>query len=595
MSRSIQEQIKAAEDLMNSLPPQAKAALEAKHADYARRKAQEVAAELARRETEALRLYRPTEIQDRYHKCTTKEVLFQAGNQVGKSLAGFAEIARAVLGQDPYNKYPKEDGNCAIVGYKERHIGMVIHKYLFRPGAFNIIRDAETNQWRVWRPWVPQDMARSKEKVPAPPLIPDRFIKDIAWKDKAKNVFYKVELTTGWTIYAFSSTAKPDQGFQLDLAHIDEDIINENWYSELVARLSIRNGKLRWTALPHNENDALNRVAERGQDEADDHARGGPEPTTVVIRATIYDNPFMPTEAREANIKLWKSKGEDEYRKRALGELVTDTIRMYPSFGRYTHSIQGYKGKLGGLFDEYLKTRQLSHNWPRSAIVDPGHHTCAVLFIATIKSEHGEFQLCYDELYMHQCDARMFGANFSIKYQGHWFQRFIIDSHGGAITSMDTGVTPQEAYERELLAKNITCQETGSRFERGCDQIAYRENELRLWLGMKACGVPTILYDFETCPNFEREMTRFKKLKIRDEVIDKGNRQANTHLVECCEYAAAHGLPYVEPPKHRKDLTPAQRWIQNFKDRQRLKAAKSRTFGRGRQVSLGPQGARSDS
>lgn len=591
----IEDRIRLAEELMNSLPPETKAALEENRAEFAKRKAHQVAAELARRETEALRLYRPTEIQDRYHKCTAKECLFQAGNQVGKSLAGFAEIARAVLGQDPYNKYPKTNGICAIVGYKERHVGMVIHKYLFRPGAFSIIRDLETNQWRVWRPWVPQDAARAKEKVPAPPLIPERFVENIAWKDKAKNVFYKVELTTGWTIYAFGSTAKPDQGFQLDLAHIDEDIINENWYAELVARLSIRNGKLRWTALPHNENDALNRVAERGQDEAEDHERGGPEPTTVVIRATIYDNPFMPAEAREANIKLWKSKGEDEYRKRALGELVTDTIRMYPTFSRYTHSIQGYKGKLDGIFDDYLADKRLPNHWCRSAIVDPGHHTCAVLFIATFTTPFGEFHLAYDELYLHQCDAKMFGDNFAMKSKNAWFQRFIIDSHGGAITSMDTGVSPQEAYERELLAREIRCQETGSRFERGCDQIAYRENELRLWLNMKNCGVPTILYDLDMCPNFEREMTRFKKIKIKDEVIDKGNRKANTHLVDCAEYAAAHGLPYCEPPKMRKDLTPAQRWIQSFKERQRLKAAKSRMFSRGRSINLGPQGVRSGS
>ena len=33
------------------------------------------------------------------------------------------------------------------------------------------------------------------------------------------------------------------------------------------------------------------------------------KPSTVVIRATIFDNPFMPKQVKEENIKRWRKRG----------------------------------------------------------------------------------------------------------------------------------------------------------------------------------------------------------------------------------------------------------------------------------------------
>jgi len=586
------EQISAGDQMLVDLGATVMAAIGADETDYASKQAERYAAELARRDMDALKLYEPSEIQERYHSCTAKECMFQAGNQVGKSLAGFAEIARAVLGLDPYDKYPKKDGICAVLGYKEKHIGMVVHRYLFLPGAFSIIRDEHTKKWRTYRPWVATDKLREKQSIPAPPLIPKRYIKRIAWESKAKNIFSRVELSTGWVIHAFSSTAKPDQGFQLDLGHIDEDIIREDWYDELVGRCSMRNGKIRWTALPQNENDAMNRVAERAEDDEAAHALGGDPPNTVMVRATIFDNPFMSDEAREANIKIWKSKGEDEYRKRALGERITDTVRMYPTFSRTNNAIQAYNDRIGPLIDYYLDTKMVPPEWMRTMVVDPGHATCAVLFLATPPPEIGMFVLAYNELYIRQCDAKKFGESVHMVIGPDWFQRFIIDEHGGSLTSMDTGRTPQEAYESALASHNIQCVETGHRFVRGCDSISFRESETRLRLNNTTAGYPSILYDSDRCPNLEREMVRFKKKKINGEIIDKGNRTGNTHLVECLEYAMADGLEYIPPPAKAKLLTPAQLMVQSFKKRQSERAAKLRGAMSGSHVLLGPRGVR---
>ena len=114
-------------------------------------------AERARRECEALRLYEPLPFQEKYHSCQSKEALIQAGNQVGKSLAAFVEDARAATGQDPYGKYPKENGIMVCLGMDEGHIGRTIHKYLFRAGAYKIIRGPINGKRRAWKPWLERD------------------------------------------------------------------------------------------------------------------------------------------------------------------------------------------------------------------------------------------------------------------------------------------------------------------------------------------------------------------------------------------------------------------------------------------------------
>ena len=96
--------------------------------EYQKANIRQLHVEKAKRESEALRLYEPLPFQDKYHACNAKEALIQAGNQVGKSLCAFVEDARAATGQDPYGKYPKENGIMVCLGMDEGHIGRTIHK-----------------------------------------------------------------------------------------------------------------------------------------------------------------------------------------------------------------------------------------------------------------------------------------------------------------------------------------------------------------------------------------------------------------------------------------------------------------------------------
>ena len=563
--------------------------------NYSRKKALQAAEELASRRIEALELYRPQPMQEAFHRCTANERMLQAGNRAGKSLAAFVEDARAVLGRDPYDKYPKQDGVLAIVGYKEWHIGKVIYPYLFKAGAFKIIRDTETNQWRVYRPWVPQDAVRKQEAKPAPPLIPPRMVKRFTWKDKGKGVFDTVELTTGWKILAFSSTSKPDQGYQADLFHIDEDVINEDHYNEAKGRLLDREGKFIWSALPHDDNDAIARFAERAEEQEEEHARGGPEPSSVVIRSSMMDNPYLSAQAKSDAVAGWKSMGEDVYRKRALGELATDSVMMYPIWRPGNHAIQAYKEQLIDC-KKYLVAKQIPHEWCLRLAVDPGHSTGAALFMAT--PPHATYSFIFHEIYIHDCTAgKMAHALDTVTREKQLFETFIIDAQGGNLTSIVSGIAPREAYEDEMAKRGVKCQSSGSRFISGCSVISYREEIMRGMLSIPASGVPKILFDADTCPNLEREMRRFRKTKIMNQITDKGNRRANTHLVECLEYLATYlhdsSRPYIAPVMRRQSLTPGQVRVRGYHKRKQERQLKREMSGHGvpqSATTLAPQG-----
>lgn len=560
--------------------------------NFARRKAIRAANELARRQIEALRLYKPMPAQEEFHKCNASECLLQGGNRGGKSLAAFAEDARAVLNLDPYKKYPERDGVLAIVGYKEWHIGNVIYPYLFRAGAFKIIRDEETEEWRVYRPWVPQDMARKDQAKPAPPLIPRRLVEKIVWKDRGKNIFSSAFLTTGWEIKAFSSNSRPDQGYQADLIHIDEDVINPQWYEEAKGRLIDREGRLIWSALPHDDNDAIARFVERAETQAEEHSAGGQKPSSVVVRLTMEENPYLPAKAKADAIAGWKSMGDEVYRKRALGELITDSVMMYPMWSRGLHDVHSYVGRFGRLIDKYIESQSVPRDWCLRLAVDPGHHTAAAVFVATPPG--AEFHLVYDEIYIHGCTAAKIAKSLREKTKDRWFQSFLIDAHGGNLTSLDTGISPREAYESELAKLSVRCADSGSTFFPGCSIIAYREELMRGMLSVDGSGRPQIICDFERCPNLEREMRRFRKKRINGQIVDTGNRRADTHAVECLEYLAAFlhdaGEPYVRPKSVLKHDTPGKRRVRAYHQRVAERRAMDNPFGITSTIILGPQG-----
>lgn len=519
------------------------------------------------------------------------------------SLAGFVEDARAVLNCDPHNKYPKS-GVLVCLGYGEKHIGRVIYKYLFRPGAFDIIRDLETGKWRTYRPWLgvkhgkQGDLERASESRPAPPLIPNRFIDGkISWEKRSDHVFSRVMLKTGWEIIAANTAGDSEQcqGFQADLVHLDEDTASEGWYREMVGRCSKRNGKLRWTALPHSKNDELMNVIQRAEDEA-----SSDNPTTVLVSATIYDNPYLPEEAVEANAKLWRSEGEDIYRQRALGELSVGKILMYPTFNIHVHeAIKESEPRLK--VQEFLANNNghPGDDWMRVMVVDPGHAVCAVLFGAVPPPQiFGDHLVVYNLLYLLGCDATMFGNEVynATKEEHVRFQKFIIDAHGGQLRDIGSGVHPRKQYENKLKEKGVSSIDTRHGFKDGCDDVKGRETLLREAFRIRTDGTSRLLIVGSRCAPLVKELTRFKKKTAKrggmNVIIDEGNR-VNTHAIECLEMMVADGCAYVKPPRPVVKENYVDRALAARRRREEQRAAKY--YGKNqRTIDLGPRGSRQE-
>lgn len=527
----------------------------------------EVQAELLERRLEALRLYKPMPHQEEFHACNASERIVLGGNRGGKSLAVAVEAARAATGRDPYGKYPEKDGNLAIVGRNWPHIGLVIYPILFKAGAFRIIRDEETGEWRSIR--AGDDRAKSK---PAPPLIPPRYIKDMSWVLKNAGYLNKVELVNGWTIWCFSSEGEPPQGYQADLIWLDEDLNNERWVGECQARLADRKGRFVWSAMPHSKNDALIGLCERADKEVEN---GNDKPLIKKFTFRFLDNQFIDDEEKRKNIERWSALGVEEVRMRAEGEFTTESTLMYPTFNTSVH-IYPRAELPGGL---------VPPDWTRYVAIDPGHAVMAAVFGAVPPDE--KFLLIYDELYIRQCNALIFGEQFAAKAAEQHFYNFIMDMHGGMLRDLGSGRLPHELYSEELKKRNVRSTISGSSFTPGSDDIPARTALVRQMLHIRGDGTTKLKILEGACPNLLREMKRYRKktstVNGQVYVTDEPQTRGDVHAVQTLEYLCAYEPKYHQPPK---TLGPEPWWVKWLAEK------KNRQGGDDSCVILGPMGYR---
>jgi hypothetical protein len=529
----------------------------------------DVQIELAERRIEALRLYVPMPKQEEFHKCMASERLLIGGNRSGKSAASFIEDARAATGQDPYGKYPKEGGNLVIVGRNWPHIGLVVVPMLFRAGAFKMIKDAVTGQWRAFRPGE-DDPSKAK---PAPPLIPPRMIKDMSWVLKNASYLNKAELTNGWTINCFSSEGEPPQGFQADLVHIDEDINNERWVGEMQARLADRKGRFVWSAMPHSQNDALLGLCERA-DKAEEEGKENPIIKKFTLR--FLDNAHIDQEEKQKNIERWSALGMDELRMRAEGEFTTESTLMYPTFNPAVHVLRR----------EDLPNGQVPAEWTRYVAIDPGHTVLACVFGAVPPDE--KYLLVYDELYIRQANSLIFGEQFAQKADGQQYYNFIMDMHGGMLRDLGSGRLPHELYSEELRKRNIKAQISGHGFIPGSDDISARTALVRQMLHIRGDGTTRLKFLDGACPNLMREIRRYRKktttVNGQVYVTDEPQSRGEVHACQCLEYLCAYEPKYHTPPK---TYGPDPWWVKYLADKRRRQQSSEDNC-----IILGPMGSR---
>lgn len=459
---------------------------------------------LTEREFEALKLYQPMPRQQLAHDSLSRERVVRGSNRAGKTVWAAAEVARIVTGQDPMEKMPKTNGICYCVGYDGRHIGQTMWKKLGKPGAFKIIRDQYTNRLRAFMPWIPEDMLRIKEAKPAPPMIPRRMIKEIAWELKKESQPKIVYLTNGWELHFFSGNAKPPMGVEIDLAWFDEEIPSGEWYAEIAARLVDRRGYFLWSATPQAGTDRLFDLHERAEMEAEKLIF----PKTVEeFMLHIDENIHMTNAQREE----FKSKlSEDDKDVRIEGEFAR-IHKVYPEYSAKFHEVP---------------FREVPHTWTRFVAIDPGRQFGSALFMAVSPPTglDANIALIYDEIYIRNCDAFQFGEAMSFKCNGQTFRAFIIDDTDARKAEAGSGITIRQQYSDQLRRVNVKSEVTNFGFEPGSDDVSGGIESVRMMLRRKTDGLQLRVMD-EKVPNFLYEMKRYQYKKEAGHVTEKPRKK----------------------------------------------------------------------
>lgn len=488
--------------------------------------------ELAGRQIEALRLYTPLPAAAPFHADKIRTKLALGSNQAGKTLVAAIEFARAVTGQDPDKKYPEKDGIAFIFGLTNLHLGATIYRKVFRAGAFDIIRDLETKLWRTFDPI--KDADRKKESKPAPPLIPPRFIESIAWESKKEQIPKLIRLVNGWELYFFSAHGEKPQGQQIDLWWIDEEIGNEEIFDELVARSMKREGHGLWSATPQNASLQLFNLHEMADQQA-----AMPTPDVREYKFRIIDNPFISQAEKDRIYRTWEGDQRDI---RFHGEFALKSWTVYPEFDLGVH----------GYDDKFVPPP----DWSCYFSTDPGYDICATLFLAVPPPKLGKFVVIYDELYLRQCSAAIYGKGMATKSNRVCYESGFIDSRMGRQHDMGTGITYEEQYRRALVNNSVEMR-NGTYFTWASDDPKAGIEAVRDWLRISAStGKPYLFVVGQKCPNFLYEVKRYryKRIKKADGFIitdepDKSTRK--DHLMDDLRYLAV-GAPVYRKPKLRK-------------------------------------------
>ena len=481
-----------------------------------------------------IKYYRPMPLQEKFHRANNRVRLLIGGNRSGKSVASFVEDARAVLNMDPYGKYPKK-GTLALLGYDLRHVGIVMYPMLFEPGAFKVVKDPETGQLVAYDP---NNLGHRRLKpMPAPPLIPGGYIKDIAYEDKAKQEFVRVSLTTGWNILAFGSRGEPQQGFQCDVVHIDEDIQRDQWFSELMMRTVDRDGHLYWTAMPQSRTYYLRRLCEFADGEEEE---GIPEEERDVLKITLTtdSNQYLDDRVREQSKRILSALGEDEIARRIYGEFGGAGSLVYPMFDRAQHTIK-------------LQNNPVTDRWCRYLAVDPGVRTAAAVFLAV--SPDNKQWVVYDEVYLKNANASRMAEELARKAQGQLFHAFLIDFRGSVLRDVGSGQQVAEQYRQAFAKHNLRSETTGYGFLPGSTNVQGRIQRLKDILAESDPGMPKIRFVREKCPNIIAEFARYT-WPNRLAVSPKPDTR-HVHALVCLEYLVAYN-PRWHPPRPRRMVDP---------------------------------------
>lgn len=520
---------------------------------------------IVRRRMESLSLYIPLPHAVAFHASKASERITRGSNQSGKTNAAAVEVARAVLGRDPHDKYPKKDGRAFLVGKNGKHLGQVMYRKLFRPGAFDIIKNNSTGLFEVYQPWKPEHLANSNSREPAPPLIPASYVEETSWEKKGEQTPSMVRMKNGWELSFFTSLGETQQGSEINLAWMDEEIPNPEWYVELSARLIKRGGKFIWSATPQAGSEQLFDLHQSAEEQ-----KSLDNPVVEEYFFSLRDNPYISQKDKE--LFGTKMSNEEEYRVRVLGEFAIVSFRVFPEFDIYIHGCDPF---------------HIPNDWTRYLVVDPGRQVCACLFAAIPPptDEHEGHIYLYDQLYIKRCSAKKFATEVMHKAHGQQFYAYIIDAHEGRKAQTGSGVTIEYAYSEALAKEKLSSQTTGNGFVWGSDDVEGGLEAIRKLLEISHNGKPILQVMRDKLPDLEYELQRYRYARKRTTngwMLTDRPEKRNDHLIDCFRYLAVY-----EPDWHPRFKTKvAESWPRKML---KLKKEKAIAGGDGNGISLGPR------
>jgi Terminase large subunit, T4likevirus-type, N-terminal len=498
-------------------------------------------------------------MQELFHVGRVAERILRGSNRGGKTLPAAVEVARALTGQDPYGKYPKTNGRCYAVGKNGKHISQVMWRKLAIDSGFKIIRDEASHLWRAYRPWVPADSARESETRPALPLIPPRFIRSISYENKKEGQPSTVKFVNGWELVFWSSEGNPPRGSDVDLVWFDEEIVVNDWYSEMSARLLDRAGRFIWSATPQTGTQQLYDLSCRAADN---------DPLVQEFLILLAANPHIKQSEKD---KLVAKLSDEERRVRIDGEFALTSFKIYPEFSTGTHNCPWFA---------------IPEDWMRLCAIDPGRQVCAVLFLAVPPPAANKPHVyLYDELYIRGADAEKFGVGMKEKVGQHGFHVFLIDGHAAQQGEIGSGRTVEQQYRDALKRHEVKSKTTAYGFKWGADDPAAGILAFRHWLRIQSTGKPKLQILENTCPMFRWEIGRYHYARQRDLVTDKPEKK-HDHLMDCGRYLAMYDPKYAKPEQPKKRESYAVKALREKRER-----ARARRGADADHITLGPGGS----
>jgi hypothetical protein len=473
-------------------------------------------------------------------------------------------------------KYPWACKNLTLwtIGLNQRHIGQTLHRLLFEKGFFKLLKQPDGN-YVVFNERLHAGLEH--QIVESEPAIPERFIQGgylegLKYEDLGKRVVEEAHGTNGNTMFFFASTGEVKQGDDVHYMWVDEDIARPTHVGEWKNRFKVVRGRFVWSATPMMKNNELRNMSLEAEQDSDKE-----KPDYAKFRMRARDNPAIPDDQHDIHMR---GLSDDEIRARDEGEFTYDSVQVYHQFDPKLHGVpqEVPKGELEtDRVSLYFKQfKMLPLDWTRYLIIDPGQVVTAALFFAVPKPDdgYGNIVVLEEELYLRRKTFDEFAREVKRVMAGRQYESFVMDMHAGKQKHAGQIHSTADLYRAAFDRLGIRSKQTLSGFEPGCDNTEARELQFRTWLSPmfqdgKVIG-PKFRYLTDRIRNFVREIQELRTDKF-------GKRQkSDDHTIDCVEYAAGHGLPYVR--------------VQNLTKHLNLLEEHQRLFGERRTVgiNLGP-------